>query len=392
MQNLGKWIVDLNLSPGFANKDALIPSKFSGVNALLSGYSLESLKENGFSSSVQIRASSKFLSLQSSNDLIRTIRLPTANDLFTQLFAQAGYQVRKDEKGRYYQGMITLVGGLDSMFILKDEISSKLFEDENLLTGKAYVIDEMMKRFRLGKRIQELKEIIWNLALNSVLLRGYYLRCANCDLTRWYGVNDGKERMACQGCLSEFQMATDMKQAYRLNELFIRGIEQGARTVLLTLMVLKAIVHNSLIWEAGFELNDSNETKVDIDLAAMCDGYLVVSECKDSLSSNITELKSQLERDIQIAEMIGTDVFILSTFDSAIPEDIINFIDEYEKTSNMPVYIFTKEDLIRGRLVDSTDKKSWVFIENLIKPNLFYEGECGEKDTNNSVNSRIISG
>jgi hypothetical protein len=183
--------------------------------------------------------------------------MPSTDDLFIMLFENVGWQIQKDEKGRYYQGMLTLAGDLDSMTMLREEISSKIFADSGLQSGKAYSINEMMNHIKPVKQIKKLKEIVWDLALKSILLRGYYLRCANCDLTRWYSIIDGNERMLCQGCSSEFQMPTDVKQAFRLNELYVQGLKQGARTVLLTLMVLKAIVHHSIIWDVGFKLKNT---------------------------------------------------------------------------------------------------------------------------------------
>lgn len=383
------WIVELELAPGLLNTQGFIPSRFLGMNLLLSGYSLKWLNNpvNRFPSS-SVRVSRNLISFQASKGQIRTLSLPTTDDLFTLLFENHDWQVRRDEKGRYYQGMLKLVGDLSSMAILRDEIGSKLFTDDDFRAGKAYTIDEMLKRFKLGKRISDLKETVLNLSMKSVLLRGYSLRCASCDLTRWYSIRDGNERMICQGCLSEFQMPPDAEQSFRLNELFMRGFEQGGHAIVLTLMLLKSSVHNSLIWDVGYKLKDSENQEVDIDLVAMCDGFLILGECKDSLPASKDELLEQLGRDVKIAEKVGASAFIFSTFSSDIPEYVTEFINEFEKQSLMPIYIFNQADLMRGRLIDSGD--SWIFIRDLLKPNRRYKGVCSDEDTDNSLGARLV--
>lgn len=381
------WIVELDLAPQWLVREGFLPSKFPDMPNLLSEGSITRFRDPRFySGSPNIRVSRESIAIEASRYQTRTIELPTPEDLFTLLFEHCRWTVRKDEKGSYYQGMIKLAGGLSAMSILREEISSNFFKNKELLSGEALTINQMLNHFKLGQRKIELGEIVSDLALQSILLRGYNLRCANCDLIRWYSIKDGNERMVCQGCLSEFQMSPDTVQSFRLNELFIRGLEQGGRTVLLTLMVLKSIVEKSLIWDVGYKVSNS-DGEIDIDFVAMCDGHLVMGECKDSLS-NSDEIIEQLTRDIRVGQNAGAAFFVLATSDPDIPPHIRDFIDNYEKETGTYICIFKQEDLERGSLRNSENRP--IFINHMLK-RCTYEQKCLDSDKNNNSQPRTMS-
>jgi len=384
--NSAKWIIDIDLSPGLLNREGFLPTKFPGVNSLLSGYTLPQIEKE----KIQIiwaRASRGNLTITSSKYIVRTLRLPTPSDLFTLLFQQQGWQVRQDEKGRYYQGMLQLAGGLSSLSILREEISSKLLGHSDFQKGTAFTTNQMKKNFKLGKKKEELKQLISDLALKSILLRGYTLRCTNCDLEQWYAIQDAREKMTCKGCLSQFQMDPDIRLSYRLNELFIRGIEQGGRTVLLTILLLKNTVRNSLIWDVGYKLTDKNG-EVDIDFVAMADSHLIMGECKDSIGDP-EKLKPQLKKDVYTAKKANADMFILSTLNEEMPQEIQELIQELEKETDLPIYTFTRDNLMNNGLYD--EQGQLMQIENMTLTQSFVNDKCVDKDKRDGLLSRSMT-
>jgi hypothetical protein len=107
--------------------------------------------------------------------------------------------------------------------------------------------------------------------------------------------------------------------AYRLNQLFIEGLKQGATTVLLTALWLRLQASGEFTWQAGTRLKRGGK-QAEIDLIVACDGKLIVAECKDNIDeADLAPLQAQLARQVEVARMLGADEFIFATLREDVP-------------------------------------------------------------------------
>ena len=269
---------------------------FPDLNFLLSGMKEKWLFQANRGSSIRI-ARGDIAVLSDKEMGYSSIELPTDDQLITKVLENASYKVRPDASGRYCQGMVRLAGGLSELAFLQDVNIQGLLH--LMSKGKGFDYAKILNTVKPGKDPvyrNKLLELLFSLADKRILLRGYQLRCPNCDLDTWYSVESIDEHVQCQGCRSIMQLPVDWPFAFRLNQLFINGIKDTeAITVLLTLLILHNTSDKDLIWQSGYKVLRAN-TETDLDLIAMCDGVLVFAECKDGFltsTDEIQELKLQ---------------------------------------------------------------------------------------------------
>ena len=262
---------------------------------------------------------------------------------FLSLFESAGYALSYDErKRRYLQGMIRLVGDLPHMVFLRQEALIRLFSNAQLKKGTAYSFREMIPIAQPRNTLAQFQDTLHTLAGKQILLRGYRLKCPQCDLELWYGLDNVDEHTLCEGCRMSFQLPLELDFAYRLNQLFIEGINQGSLTVLLTALLL-----NAPQWDTNLILKSHGQA-CEIDLIAQRDSELMLIECKDNFAfddtHSVTCLCDQLRTQITIAEQIGASQFIFATlYDDSIPDAITDLITNAQTVSGR---IITRHELL----------------------------------------------
>lgn len=297
-------------------------------------------------------------------DHVVGFRLPTMENLISSVFQDAGLSVIYDEKGKYYEGMLRLAGGEigDLDFLRRPDILSLLYE---LMENRALTWNDMLALARPGGRTRAktlLREAVFSLADKQIFLRGFQLRCPTCDFKTWYELGAMREQVVCQGCRAEFQPNIEhCTFAYRLNQLFVRGFEQGALCALLTLILLDNSSSSELYWKAGCKVRSTSEDiEAELDLVAMCDGGLVIAECKHNLEASLVRdfdnTLRQLRGNVQMAIRARADLFILSTLSNQIPQAVIEAVTSAAEASpQLQVLFLTHEELIRGYLQESTE-------------------------------------
>lgn len=247
--------------------------------------------------------------------------------MLAEWIAERGYQLAfSPKKGRYYQGMIRLLGADLSVF--RDPAFLTLFSDSSLRKGKPYRFQEL--RVRSGARgegpIRAFGDRFRRLIAQEVFLRGLRLACPACDLETWYALDQVRESIVCAGCRAPFPLPLEVEFVFRLNQLFIAGLNEGASSVLLTLDRLAP-------QEALLSLSLSRYGRTDeIDLIAWRDGRVIVAECKDRWQGDILP---QLTRARAIADHLGADQFVFATLADQIPFDLPNAL------------LWTRADLLR---------------------------------------------
>lgn len=387
------WVTEINLSPSIVNKMGYLPSKFPDLNSVLSGQKWEDRHLFRPWAGTEIRiARQKLAFVSSQRNHVATIRLPSQTELLTYLFKSYDYEVSRDEKGRYYHGMINLAGSLEAMKFLKDDKYLTLLHDRELLADKGFEVNTLIQKAKAGAKSdrEQFELTLQELAGRNVFLRGVNQRCPNCNLESWYPITSINEHLVCNGCKSIFQLPVNVYCSYRLNQLFVQGLKQGAHTAILTTLLLQANRKLSLIWDAGYKAKKDNVI-VDIDLLAMCDGHLVIIESKDSLPTaepEIQEVISQLNRSIDVAKILNADMFFLSTLASTIPASIDAFIeDRNAREDSIYIGIIGRDVLLRGYWLEEEHSSRRKTIHDFQKPSPKYynDNECFEHDSLNET-------
>lgn len=253
-------------------------------------------------------------------------------------FEQAGYRVRHDEKkSRYYQRMIDLLGGLEQVRLFRHDYLLRLFSNAQFKKGRAYTVDELKTLAAPKNQTDAFFDNLTWLAGKSILLRGYNLRCPDCHLEHWYPLASTAEHVTCWGCGTIFQMPLQHPFAYRLNQHFIEGLNQGAAAVLLTALYLSEACQKSFNWQTGLLFERDGQT-VDIDLIAECDDKLMFAECKNDLKGDVIE---QLQRGIEVAKRCNAAMYVFAVL-QAPPLSLGEFVEE----ALFPIRLITRDALM----------------------------------------------
>lgn len=237
----------------------------------------------------------------------------------------AGYEVSRDSKGNYYHGMLRLAGDLNGLAFLRQETMIRLLLNAQIRKGIAYTFAELKAIALPREHAEQFAHLLQDLAGRQIFLRGYVPKCPVCNLELWYPLSEIDEHMRCQGCRSNFQLPLELDFSYRMNQLFVMGVNQGALSVLLTALHLHR--HSiSMVWDANYLLKKNGE-KTELDFIALCDEKLFIAECKDNFK-DAAALENQLSQGLKLAEEIGAHLFMFSTLQSAIPVPVVKLLSK----------------------------------------------------------------
>jgi Holliday junction resolvase len=241
---------------------------------------------------------------------------------------------------------------------------------------KAHTVGQMLQLIKApGDYATKFKEQVASLAEKGIFIRGSNLTCTHCGLTTWYRINELAESIKCKGCFRGFQMPIDKKVefAYQFNPLFFEGFSQGVSCVLLTALLLEGLCDHSMMWQSGCMIKkDGKNTEAEYDLVAMCDGLLVVAECKTFFDNGTVKDKvlPQLQRDIEFAERIHADIFLFATQKEDTSTEIVDFLREQNANrTRLHVRLVTSTELYQGALLgeDGTPREKITSLFQLVK-------------------------
>lgn len=346
-----QWVLDVDFADRLGSRLGYVPPRFGGLNRLLFGQP----SNLGFPApdNSPARVAHSRLSYRVAN---RTqylhAYLPTAEELFVSLLERKGYRSSTTDKCRYITGISNLLGGYPEADILRDGGVLQLLEC--MCRSGAHTADQMKQVLKPGQSATDVSELAQDLARDGVFLRGYTIQCPACDLTQWYPVLALSETMACAGCLSTIQPPPEAPFSYKLNELMVRGIQQGAIPVLLTILALSTLARRSFLHTPGIEVRRGG-IRTDIDLLASCDGELLMAECKDLRQGcsreSAREIGGTLEELAQIAERVGARVIFLSSLTDAVPRALARCVYRVARShAHLAIHIISGPHLTRGYL------------------------------------------
>jgi hypothetical protein len=392
IDSISGWAIDIILSPYSGVKYGFAPSMFPDLNFQLSGYKEEDRQWFALGRGVGLRVARGRLSgRMATRTQSASIRLASAEKLIKAALKDAGYTVKRDEKkGAYYQGMVRLAGGqLEDILFMREPYFVRLFSEAKLRKGNSYTYSELKTMAAPKQDTERFTTQLHDLADKQIFLRGYRLKCPVCDLDMWYAASEVDEHVICKGCRSVIQLPLEMNFTYRLNQLFSAGLNQGGATVLLTLSLLYQNSEHGMMWEVSYKAR-KNGRETDLDLIAMCDGMLVLAECKNDFDFNtpekLKEVMDQLQQNIVLAQALNANLFLFTTLcEGEIPSEIINMLADVERTHpNLAVRLVGREDLLKGCFPKDQNQRdnanNRTPISELLKPLPFYSEKCFEND------------
>lgn len=347
----GEWVVDVRLGDGNRHKpSSFLPPSFPGLSGLLSGNPEGWLvRMGGFSARMTVdRVSYRVRHKQE----IITAKLPSDDEVFDALFESKKYRAVQTDKCRYARGVTGLLGGLEGLKIWRRVgVRNLFYAMRDGMTS--YTPKEMMTFLRPERdATDQAYSMVTDLALKKVFLRGYKIQCPACDLTRWYAASDLAETMPCSGCLTSLQPPVEAPFRYRLNDLVARGLDQGTLSLMLTALFLESLAETSFMYVPGLEVSQIRVT--DVDLAASCDGHLILAECKDlrggASRQTIKDITEQFDSLIEVARDVGAEIAFLSILQPAAPPALGRRVAALNKKwkRSIAVHLLTGIELEQG--------------------------------------------
>ena len=346
-----QWVVDVDFADRSRSRLGYVPPRFGGLNHLLYGQPSDLGFPAPHNRPARVAHSRLSYRVGERTEYLHAY-LPAAEELFVSLLERKGYRCSTTDKCHYVTGIINLLGGYSKADTLQDDGVRELLE--SMCRSGALTPDGMRQVLKPGVSASDVGELVQALARDGVFLRGYRIQCPACDLTQWYPLRALSETMACAGCLSAIQPPPEAPFSYKLNELMVRGIEQGAIPVLLTIFALSRLALRSFLHIPGIKVQRQG-TETDVDLVASCDGELVLVECKDLRQGCSREttmrIGVQLEEVALVAERIGARVVFLSTMIDTLPDSLVRQVDRVARFhTDLAVRIIPGSDLCQGYL------------------------------------------
>lgn len=398
IKNHDTWMVDFNFNRPLYSDFSFIPRRFAFMNKTIHRQ-VDSFNKNTHNTHISRK---KLTTIVKAENQLYDLTLPSAYDLVIDLFRSYGYEGKHSEKGRYYRGLLKLLQGLRGAYILrkppvkeiikfmhKDSVSKRTgLEHRKFLqiTGNTQTKGQSTK-----DRIMELEDIVLGLAKRSILLRGHSLTCTTCNLTTWYSLEETREIIKCKGCLTDFQMPLVGDFSYRLSQLAMTAFENGAYSVFLTLCLLRNMCAKSFLWESSIEVPNYGNDGIEIDLIMMCDGNLVLAECKDSIPKDKVQqeqLLLKIEENVKFAQSLDAEFYVFSSLTAEFDGELIDYIqsldDQYD---TMSIFWIDGRELTSGKVraidPDKPEKQRYLWRINEIEPRRHMEMNTDCSDAGN---------
>jgi len=247
-------------------------------------------------------------------------------DVIRIMFEDIGYDISLSDKGKYLLESLKKVGsleGLASIFLdskkfdlLKEFIrdSDKDIGEANYeIDGRIYIdydtIENILK--------DNTETVVDDFIINTILYRGFIFKCSKCGNTDWYPVSEINNNFKCKRCSNiqlylkdNWQLKKSPKEPkwyYKLDEVFYQGLDNNMYVTVLTLNKLQKNCKRSFIYLPEIELSyieNGDKKKKEIDICCICDGDIVIGECKKN-----NKIENTRKKEIDILKTIA-DIFL----------------------------------------------------------------------------------
>jgi hypothetical protein len=340
----------------------------------------------------------------SKNSTRRTDCLPSAEELIHTILIDADFRIAQDEKRKAYETALGLFPG-SSFRYAAEILTGKRGEILNLLATENQTLDGIQSKLRLGKgKLQELvRPNHFNQYLNSLpnhaarvsqaraktwydekfpadnrlksLLELWADKkfvnriwkigpCKSCNHFLWEREFSLAAQELCSACGTKFEFNSRVPYGYELNPAFAHSIREGAAPVFQTGRFFDNLCNHGFLWVPGVKYS-RNEENGDIDLAAICDGQLVLCECKDLCGTEMdTGVWEKVERQmlelIKVGIELHANLVVLATRSNGIPAALKTKAVE-AANGKLSVAFLTKSELesgwrkLKGEAIHSLD-------------------------------------
>lgn len=230
-------------------------------------------------------------------DLIK-IHIPNGWIILASVCEDHGYDCVPSDKGRIALGQLTQLGDIEDICVIDSSRVYTLLKDLSRVDKKrTYAADRKTAQFSIFKDNwgqNPAKVIVQWLLERRILFRGIPLKCPICQMKHWYELDRISDIWHCDGCQSDRPIPLDLDKsqwAYRVNELYAHGQDQGATAHLIAMYNLYLLnqldASSALGYYPGICLRGRQgasvpSSDIEIDLVAIIDGRLIVAECKES--------------------------------------------------------------------------------------------------------------
>jgi len=317
-----------------------------------------------------------------------TFRPPASREIIEGVLQEASIQPEPDEKRSCYETAVEVLGGLlpaaDALTgrplrvltalcrkgpLTVDEIKGHAELGKDPVKSEAWferyaddygeygghVVRQRFRAYWAGRRLSDeaLASLLDRWAGDSVVRRVWRLpQCEACG--HLYNVPhiDITAPVLCRGCGTRLRLPVRVPLAYELNPMICTALKEGIESVVLTGRFLHGLTRSGFMWLPGVKFAWDGK-RGDIDIAAICDGRLVVAECKSlrdvgGRSRTWADVSSQLERLHAVARQCKADVLVLASRGHRFSTKIKNQAKQIVK-EGLPVLLLSAEDLARGR-------------------------------------------
>lgn len=319
-------------------------------------------------------------------DIVETINLPSFYEVFIHLFKNVDLEIKRTHKSSILEQSVHLLGTLEKLeLISKQEIFDilvsltpnvrtekaikKLFKEVDLkidtdnileILGKikdnggvnfpsvTYTIEDILSKSSLkGNAKKQLLPILQELYNLGVLLRGKFFKCLKCESNLWIQIDDIGRKNYCNDCNNEVKLPVFVndKQSsdhFRLNQLFVRAIDQGQLSTLLLLNFFYIQKYRAFNFQSNIEIFSSGKLLTDIDLFIKIGKKIGICECKSTGRFN----NKQAVELIELGKRLKCDFIAFSCLSSIESAEIAELIECLNKEDvDFPIFILGRESL-----------------------------------------------
>ena len=328
-----------------------------------------------------------------------SIKILNAFDIFSLLLKEGNFSCELSDKGKYFKETLNKFEGINETEKLKnlaEFVRSEKYKlvgmylvklgKENVVNWHPQIDIDLQKIRSSGLKIDgdnriylkydDLKKRIWNDEKKSrafisfclekeILKMGFILKCPKCSHKSFYSLNVIKDTFICKRCDAVQKITCeslhDQKPIiyYMLSEVIFQFFEQNGDVSLLTLNWLKK--HKSkeaFMFSPEVKIYKNNQEYLELDIACICDGKIIIGECKKTnedwnkfLEKQKNEKKSKKDRFLEILQIIQPDIVVFSTLDKQKPDkannNLANFIKEIQRQYHAIEFVnLNKENLL----------------------------------------------
>lgn len=261
------------------------------------------------------------------------VSLPDQKDVFRQLFADHGLELRTSSAGNYLSTMSELFGGLTRMIdALNDAthsaVLSKFIDTSPAKKGvsdngwiskdkRRYLDSRSISTVVSGDDVAARNSIKW-LLTSGLVRRGLVEKCPYCLAMEWYSNESVGQTYRCIRCGETTLISANSEWFFGLHEGVREALAHNQDVTVRTLSVIAGPNVDSFMWLPASDVHaidsdgDPDKPLAEVDFVALKDGELVIGECKSN-GILLKKDEAQMERIANLAERVRADRLIFAT-------------------------------------------------------------------------------